>query len=108
IMSNLGHLFKTKRFTPLLVTQFFGAFNDNLFKNALIVMVVFGTTMQIGIDSSILVTIISALFILPYVLFSATAGQLADKIEQSRLAQITKWGELALMIVAAFGFASSN
>jgi acyl-[acyl-carrier-protein]-phospholipid O-acyltransferase/long-chain-fatty-acid--[acyl-carrier-protein] ligase len=107
-MSNLGHLFKTRRFTPLLVTQFFGAFNDNLFKNALIVMVVFGTTMQIGIDSSILVTVISALFILPYVLFSATAGQLADKIEQSRLARATKWCELALMILAAFGFASSN
>lgn len=108
-MSNgIVHLFGTRRFAPLLATQFLGAFNDNLLKNALIVLIVFGATMDTGIDTKILVTVAAGMFILPYVLFSATAGQLADKIEKSKLARRIKWFELFLMLLAAIGFIISN
>lgn len=102
--TNLWHLFGVRRFAPLLATQFSGAFNDNLFKNALIMLLVFGTDWQTGIDTKILVTVAAGMFILPYVLFSATAGQLADKYEKSTLARRIKYIELSLMILATLGF----
>lgn len=98
------HLFCTQRFFPLLITQFLGAFNDNLFKNALIILLVFGSLLQSDMDTKILATVASGLFILPYVLFSATAGQLADKIEKSLLVRCIKWCEVVLMLLATLGF----
>ncbi|MCF6287936.1 MAG: MFS transporter [Proteobacteria bacterium] len=94
------NLLKQKRFAPFFFTQFFGAFNDNVFKNALIIMIAFKMT---G-DSDLLVNLAAALFILPFFLFSAIAGQIADKYEKSSLFRKIKLTEIAIMIIASIGF----
>ena len=93
-------LLKTRRFLPFFLTQFFGAFNDNLFRNALVVSITFGTTVAAG-NSRILANVAPGLFILPFFLFSAIAGQLADKYEKSRLIRQTRLAEVVLMLGAA-------
>ncbi len=93
-------LLKQKRFFPFFLTQFFGAFNDNVFKNALGIMV----TYTIVGDSGKLLSIAAGLFILPFFLFSAVAGQIADKYEKSKLIKIIKFFEILIMCIAAIGF----
>lgn len=107
-MKSALSLLKTRRFLPLLLTQFLAAFNDNLYKNALIILLVFGTSIPLPFDAKILVTLAAGLFILPYVLFSALAGQLADRFEKARLARLIKWWELSLILIALLGFALQN
>lgn len=102
------HLFRTKRFLPLFVCQFFGAFNDNLFKNALVILVTYVVAEKAGFDAQLIVTLAAGLFILPFFLFSATAGQLADKYEKSALIQKIKIAEIGLMIGASSGFYFEN
>ncbi len=94
-------LLLARRFGPLFATQALGALNDNLFKNALVVLILFGKGAAGG---PALVAIAGGVFILPYVLFSATAGQIADKYEKARSIRLTKLWELGLMAVAAAGF----
>lgn len=103
-MSNSLHLLKTKRFLPLFITQFFGAFNDNAFKNAFLIWFTYDVSAQSEINASMMVTLAAGLFILPFFLFSATAGQIADKYEKSWLTQKIKQIEIILMIVCAFCF----
>ena len=105
---NLGHLLKTRRFLPLFLTQFLSAFNDNLFKFALVLFIKFQMTDLSGDDSQALTTIAAGIFILPFFLFSSLAGQLADKFEKSRLIQIIRSGEIPLMIFAGVGFFLGN
>ena len=93
-------LLQTRRFLPLFLTQALGALNDNLFKNALVVLVVFRTAE----GGPALVAFAGGLFILPYALFSAVAGQLADRYDKSRLIRATKAAEVAVMSLAAWGF----
>ena len=83
---NQFRLLKQKRFLPFFITQFLGSFNDNVFKNALIILIAFQGGQLINGDTNIdLLTNISAgLFILPFFLFSATAGQWIDKNEKSQ------------------------
>lgn len=95
-----------RRFAPFFWTQFFGAFNDNLFKTALLVMLTFDALSWTTISPATLNIVIPALFILPYVVFSATAGQIADKFEKSYLARAVKWLEIAIMLVAGIGWFS--
>jgi acyl-[acyl-carrier-protein]-phospholipid O-acyltransferase/long-chain-fatty-acid--[acyl-carrier-protein] ligase len=97
-------LLRSSRFLPLFLTQTLGAMNDNFFKNALIVLVVFHAAQGGGA----LVAIAQGLFTLPYVLFSSIAGQLADKAEKSRLIRWTKLWECGLMLLAAMGFATGS
>ncbi len=97
-------LLLTRRFLPLFLSQSLGALNDNLFKNALIALVVFRT----GQGGTALVAIASAVFILPYVLLSATAGQLADRLDKARLLRMTKLVEVAIMLAAAAGLVLQN
>ena len=97
-------LLKRKRFLPLFCTQFLGALNDNIFKNALLILIVFSLADQIGLDGSILVNVAAGLFILPFFLFSATAGQLADKYEKSMLIQRIKILEISIMLMGALAF----
>ena len=92
-------LLGTRRLAPLFVTQFFGAFNDNLFKQAFIIILTFGGLIAAG-DSRIYVNLAAAIFILPFFLFSATAGTLADKFEKSRLIRFVKLGEIAVAALA--------
>jgi 1-acyl-sn-glycerol-3-phosphate acyltransferase len=97
-------LLGTRRFAPFFVTQFLGAFNDNLFKNALIVLLTFHAASWTTLAPEILTNLAAGIFILPFFLFSATAGQLADKYDKARLARLVKLLEMLIMIVAALGF----
>jgi 1-acyl-sn-glycerol-3-phosphate acyltransferase len=105
---NQFSLLKQRRFAPFFWTQFLGAFNDNLFKTALVVIITFDALSWTTMDPSTITNLIPGLFILPYVLFSATAGQLADKFEKSRLTRFVKWLEVAIMAVAALGWVSHH
>ena len=98
-------LLTTRRFLPFFLTQFLGAFNDNVFRNALIVSIAFGATTVAGTgNASLLANLAQGLFILPFFVFSALAGQLADKYEKSRLIRRIKLAEVALMLAAALAF----
>lgn len=100
---NQFDLLSLRRFAPFFWTQFLGAFNDNVFKNAMIIFIIFQmVTSTEGADS--LVNICQGLFILPFFLFSATAGQIADKFEKSRLIRYVKVLEIVIMIIAAIAF----
>ena len=103
-MSNQYELLRAARFRPLFWTQFLGAFNDNLYKNALVVLLTFQTAQWTTLRPEILANLAAGLFILPFFLFSATAGQLADKYDKARLARISKVLEIAIMGVAVAGF----
>ncbi len=103
-MPHPTNLLRTRRFLPLFISQSLGALNDNFFKNALVALVIFRT----GEGGTALVALAGALFIAPYVLLSATAGQLADRLDKSRLLRITKIAEVALMLVAAWGLMSGS
>ena len=102
------NLLKIRRFLPLFVTQFLGAMNDNLMKQALIVMITFGLLQSSDISPQILVTMAAGIFILPFFLFSATAGQIADKFEKSASIQRIKIAEIFIMAIAVAGFYLSN
>ena len=100
-------LWKGMRFVPLLITQFFGALNDNLFKTTLLTFVAF----KMGADeqvSGIYSNIIAGVFILPYFLFSALAGLIADKYNRAYLVRILKVTELALMVGAGAVFVTKS
>lgn len=95
-------LLSQRRFGPLFATQFLGAFNDNVFKNALIVLLVFSTAASEPDNAHVLVNMAAGLFILPFFLFSATAGQLADKYDKARLVRVIKLAEVGVMLAGAF------
>lgn len=101
-------LLQTRRFLPLFVTQFLGAFNDNVFKNALVILITYRLAAIAGFNAQIVVTFAAGIFILPFFLFSAIAGQLADKYEKSRLISIIKFVEMILAIGASIGFYLGN
>lgn len=103
-MSGQFALLKTRRFAPLFGTQFLGAFNDNLYKNALIVLLTFQSAQWTTLAPELLANLAAGIFILPFFLFSATAGQLADKYDKALIARLTKLLEVAIMGVAAAGF----
>ncbi|MEE9386160.1 MAG: MFS transporter [Nannocystaceae bacterium] len=92
------------KFWPLFWTQFFGAFNDNLFKNALVILVAYRSMSVAGLGSGQVVVLSAGVFILPFFLFSASAGQLADKIPKHRLMSWVKIAEIPIMGLAAAGF----
>ena len=101
-------LLATRRFAPLFVTQFLGAFNDNVFKNALVMFITYKLASAEAGNAQILVTLAGALFILPYFLFSAMAGQFADKYDRARIARITKVWEMIVVAIAAVGLYSGH
>ena len=95
-------LLREKRFAPFFWTQFAGAFNDNIYKNVLILMIAFQSTRGNNGNPDILINMAAGLFILPFFLFSAFAGQIADKYEKSMLIRRVKLAEIVIMILAAF------
>ena len=103
-MSQQFKLIREKRFLPFFCTQFLGALNDNVFKTALITMAVFHTADLTNVSGAVLATLLPGIFILPFFLFSATAGQIADKCEKSQLIRFVKIFEVVLMLFAALGF----
>ena len=104
-MSSQFGLMREKRFLPFFLTQFFGAFNDNLFKNALVVLMTFQASRYTTLAPGVLVNLAAGIFILPFFLFSATAGQLADKYEKSHLMRLIKLMEIGVMGLGAAAYA---
>jgi len=101
-------LLKIRRFAPFFWTQFLGAFNDNIFKNALILIIAFQGTRQVAADSHVMINVAAGLLILPFFLFSAIAGEIADKYEKSRLIRYVKLLEIIIMLCAAAAFYVSH
>ena len=100
-------LLKQRRFAPFFWTQFAGAANDNLFKFAFTVLVTY--QLQVAwLQPAMAGLVIGALFILPFLLFSATSGQLADKFDKRSLIRFVKWLEVGIMVLAAIGFFGAN
>ncbi len=97
-------LLRERRFGPFFSVQFCGALNDNVYKNALLILLTFQTASMTTMSPGLLVNLCAGLFILPFFLFSATAGQLADKYEKARLIRLVKAFEIVIMIIGAFGF----
>jgi hypothetical protein len=96
-------LLHERRFAPLFWVQFLGAANDNVFKFAFTLLATYSAATWGGVDPSYAAFLIGALFIAPFLLFSATSGQLADKVEKSRLIRRLKDAEIAVMALAAGG-----
>lgn len=107
-MSTPFYLFRTSRFAPLFGTQFLGAFNDNLYKNTLAVLLTFQAAEWTSISSALLAPLIGAVFIAPFFLFSGLSGEIADRLDKARLARIVKVWEIIMMIVAVAGFATHS
>ncbi|HMI41700.1 MAG TPA: MFS transporter [Sphingomicrobium sp.] len=107
MIQNVSHLLRARRFLPLFVTQLLGAFNDNLFKSAMVIL----ATYAIYNDATKEATfngIAGALFILPFFLFSALSGQLADANDKAKIIRIVKSAEILIMIVGAGGLLLHN
>jgi len=101
---NQFDLLRERRFGPFFWTQFLGAGNDNVFKNALIIFAAFHAASMTTLDPNALVNLAGAVFIAPFMLLSATAGQLADKYEKSQLIRYIKVFEIAIMVIGLAGF----
>lgn len=101
-------LMGTRRFAPFFWTQFLGAFNDNVYRNGLMIIIAYGAGASGAGGSDIMVNVAAGLFILPFFLFSATAGQLADKVEKSKLIQWIKALEIVIMGCAFLAFQAGS
>ena len=101
-MQNVRHLLRTRRFLPIFVTQFLGAFNDNLFRTAMIMLVIYGIYRDAEQEAAFS-AIAGGLFILPFFLLSALAGQLADSSDKAKIVRIVKTAEIGIMVVGAIG-----
>ncbi|MCH7829570.1 MAG: MFS transporter [Proteobacteria bacterium] len=106
--SNQFSLLGQRRFAPFFATQFLGALNDNIFRNGLVILITFQGVRIAGMGHTVLANVAAFLFILPFFLFSATAGQLADKYEKSMLMRRIKLLEIGLMSLAAFALLSQQ
>lgn len=103
-MATQTALLRERRFLPLFVTQFLGALNDNVLKNAMVVLLTFQAAAWTSLQPEILPNLAAGIFILPFFLFSASAGQLADKLDKARLASFVKLLEIVIVLVAGLGF----
>ncbi len=101
--SPLVQLLTARRFAPLFVTQFLGAFNDNLLKASLGIFVTYRLAEQSGLDAASLVMLAGALFIAPFFLFSGASGTLADRTDKARIARWVKLAEIGIMGLGAWG-----
>ena len=101
-------LLKTKHFAPLLLTKISGVFNDNFFKNSLVFGLLYGVLSLSDMDSAELITLSAGLLILPFFLFSALAGQLADKYQKEKIIQKLKLFEIGIALLAIVGLAMNS
>src|SRR4029079_17495568 len=107
LIQNVTHLLRARRFLPLFATQFLGAFNDSLFKQAVVLFVTFQLFSNPAKETQFS-AIAQFLFILPFFLFSALSGQLADDHDKARLIRIIKLAEIGIMIVGGAGIMLAN
>lgn len=98
-------LLAERRYAPFFATQALGALNDNLLKNALVILATYHAAEFTRMDPAVLTQLAGALYISPFLLFSATAGQLADKYDKSRIMRLVKLAEAGIMVLAGIGFA---
>lgn len=108
MMKQDERLMTSRRFAPMFFTQFFGALNDNVYKQALLLVITYGWIQQQTAAVSTLNNLAALLFILPYFFFSATAGQVADKYERSQLVRLLKLLEIVIMLIGTAGFLLGN
>ncbi|MFV0575712.1 MAG: MFS transporter [Vibrio sp.] len=106
--SSVSPTFTSKRFLPYFCTQFLGAFNDNIYKNTLLLFVAFASVEQLPMSSTLFINLAAGLFILPFFLFSATAGVITDQFEKSKLIKIIKFAEIIIMALGAISFMTQN
>ena len=106
-MQNTVHLLRTRRFLPIFVTQFLGAFNDNLFRTAMVMLVIYGIYRDAEQEAAFS-AIAGGLFILPFFLLSALAGQLADATDKAKIVRIVKTAEIVIMVFGAAGLLLHN
>lgn len=97
-------LIRDHRFGAFFWTQFLGAFNDNLLKFAVTLAVTYNDALRGSFSPGLLINLIAALFILPFVIFSATSGQLADKFDKTKVMRLAKWLEPLIVLITAAGF----
>ena len=102
--SNQFALLRQRRFAPFFWTQFAGAANDNIFKVAFTALVTYQAATFEGVDGKSAAFVILAIFILPFVLFSATSGQISDKFDKARVMRLVKSLEIAIMVIGGAGF----
>ena len=107
MIQNVTHLLRARRFLPLFSTQFLGAFNDSLFKQAVVLFVTYQLYSNPAKEFQFS-AIAQGLFILPFFLLSALAGQLADDHDKARLIRIIKLAEIGIMIVGGAGIMLDN
>lgn len=103
-MSTQSKLLRERRFLPYFITQALGAFNDNVYKNVLLILVAFAAPGALSVSTNLFINLAAGLFILPFFLFSAFAGELADKYEKSLIMRRVKLLEVVIMSLAAVGF----
>lgn len=103
-MSSDFGFFATRRFLPLFGTQFMGAFNDNLLRTAVVVLISYYGLSLAGLPAEQLVNLAAGVFILPFFLFSATAGKLSESLDKARIARWVKLAEIGIMLLAGAGF----
>jgi acyl-[acyl-carrier-protein]-phospholipid O-acyltransferase / long-chain-fatty-acid--[acyl-carrier-protein] ligase len=101
-------LLKTKRFLPLFVAQAIGAFNDNVFRSALSMLFFIGVTSRTGADPKLINTLAAGLLIIPFFLFSAFAGQLADKYDKATIARRIKLAEIGIVALGSYSLFHNN
>lgn len=101
-------LMRSRAFLPFFVTQLLTAFNDNFFKNAMIIWISATAATAFGLDPAKVIFLCHAVFILPFFVLSATAGQLADKNDKAAVIRFVKLAEVAIMAIAAVGFVSGS
>lgn len=104
----MSSLLLQRKLGPLFLTQFGGAFNDNIYKNAFAVLLVYGLAQKHNYDSALLVNFTHAIFILPYLLFASHAGTLGDIHDKARLIQYTKVAEIGIVLSAILAFHLQN
>lgn len=107
LMHDALHLVRTRRFLPIFTTQFLGAFNDNLFRTAMVMLVIYGIYGDAEQEATFS-AIAGGLFIAPFFLLSALSGQLADAYDKARIVRIVKTAEIAIMVVGAAGLLMHN
>jgi len=101
-------LLRQRRFLPFFGAQAFGAFNDNVYKNVLVIVATYHAASYTQLEPELLTNMAGGLFILPYVLFSGIAGQLADRFDKTLVLKVVKAAEIVIMTIAALGFAAHS
>ncbi|MCW8328298.1 MFS transporter [Photobacterium sp. SDRW27] len=103
-----SRLLTKQRFLPYFLTQAFGAFNDNVYKNVLLILIAFAAPGTLPVDSDLIINLAAGLFILPFFLFSASAGVLADKYDKALIMRVVKMAEIIIMSLAAVAFVTES